>query len=70
MESTATPSVHVTEAGIDIVPEEGKNIFDVLAEAKPTGFLSITIRPDNTAYMLLHQEAPIEGVEEVTIGGR
>jgi hypothetical protein len=70
MESTAKPSVHVTEAGFDIVPEEGKSIFEVLAEAKPTGFISITIKPDNTAYMLLHQEAPVEGVEVVTLGGR
>jgi hypothetical protein len=62
--------VKVVEAGFDIVPEEGKSIFDILAEAKPTGFVRITIKPDNTAYVVLHEEAPLEGVEITTIGGQ
>lgn len=69
MEAVATPSVHVCEGGVWLVPADGENVFEQLALAKPEGFISITVYPDNRAYMLLHQEAPIEGIPVEVVGG-
>lgn len=65
----ADPRVKIVEATLKLIPEEGKNIFDVLAESKPTGFVRLIVNPDNTADMVIHQEEPVSGVEVHTIGG-